>query len=507
MGLSVNTHTVSLAIDSNDSRGSLTSYAPSMSDACDAADPDSQREQAYESSRPRTYWCPDGHSSTSADRLSDFGYQRVGNSTVVADKNGDNAHQRTDATAASVCWLPGWKTIAFDQCDGYDTVSIFGKKQDLRLKLMMNPDAITNLRTNIEDKDLWDKASLCRAMGHRDWLPFTVVRDVKQNGGFLGLGPAKEGIGTVAEWLQQEIQKNDPLKNVTSSKWIIKPSDGNKASGILIFENADQLEEHLVSLGDDEQAYVIQEYLASPWLCEHADEANDPTFHAEKLIHLRNKKFDMRIFFLVTYTPATEEQPSVVKAFLHKDGVCRFSTADYDVDDVSQDNKRAHLTNNALNKDAGNYDANTNLISLQDLERLMPSGWSLERNFYPYVNTQICHGLASHVAEGQLPRRGFQLFGIDLMCVKTEARFPEIFLLELNLRPKLKIPDEVSIEFQKSVKDIVDHVICCIEYHHFNHVVERENRFMQIFLDSKEGRVDEMLVEAAEEGAAAEQVE
>ena len=140
--------------------------------------------------------------------------------------------------------------------------------------------------------------------------------------------------------------------------------------------------------------------------------------------------------------------------------------------------------NNALNKDAEGYDATTNLISLQDLERLMPSGWTLEENFYPYVNTQICAGLATHVAGGKLQRRGFQLFGIDLMCVKTEARFPEIYLLELNLRPKLKIPDEVSIEFQNSVKNIVDHVICCIELHHFNNVVERENRFMEIFLEA-----------------------
>ena len=38
----------------------------------------------------------------------------------------------------------------------------------------------------------------------------------------------------------------------------MKPADGNKASGILIFENAAKLEQHLEVLGDDERAYVIQ---------------------------------------------------------------------------------------------------------------------------------------------------------------------------------------------------------------------------------------------------------
>ena len=98
---------------------------------------------------------------------------------------------------------------------------------DLRMKLVMNQDAITNLRTNIDDRDLWDKARLCRAMGHRPWLPFTMVRDVKLNGvsasaclhhaasepqlnlegcpgGLHGLGPS-HGCSSLLEWLQAEV--------------------------------------------------------------------------------------------------------------------------------------------------------------------------------------------------------------------------------------------------------------------------------------------------------------
>ena len=113
--------------------------------------------------------------------------------------------------------------------------------------------------------------------------------------------------------------------------------------------------------------------------------------------------------------------------------------------DFSEEMRRAHLTNNALNKKDKTYkasapdhaytrhctptlfnhihslgQASNNLISLQDLERridsgcmtpsliltliwrLMPVGWSLATHFYPYVGDHICRAIASHVAGGQV---------------------------------------------------------------------------------------------------------
>ena len=130
----------------------------------------------------------------------------------------------------------------------------------------------------------------------------------------------------------------------------------------------------------------------------------------------------------------------------------------------------------------------------------------------------MCTALAAHVAGGELPRRGFQLFGIDLMLVQPEdpRDQPHIYLLEacpshalpppachcypphvrlreVNLRPKLDIPDEVSVKFQRDVKAIVDDVIMCIEEHHDTGAkdskgakgsveCERENRFNRVHL-------------------------
>ena len=116
----------------------------------------------------------------------------------------------------------------------------------------------------------------------------------------------------------------------------------------------------------------------------------------------------------------------------------------------------------------------------------MPRGWELEKDFYPYVREQICSPLAAHVATGELTRRGFQLFGIDLMFVQPDvpSNNPAIYLLEVNLRPKLDIPDSVSVEFQAAVKAIIDDVILRIEDHHFSPVMSTE-AFMPAQLKSK----------------------
>ena len=54
-------------------------------------------------------------------------------------------------------------------------------------ELLLHPSAVTNLRTNISDRNLWNKACLIDALGPRQWLPFTVVRDVGYNSGLFGL--------------------------------------------------------------------------------------------------------------------------------------------------------------------------------------------------------------------------------------------------------------------------------------------------------------------------------
>jgi hypothetical protein len=63
---------------------------------------------------------------------------------------------------------------------------------------------------------------------------------------------------------------------LTGMKWIYKPADGNKASGIKIFRDVQALTEFCHELDtsaepeDRKQVGVIQEYLEHPWLLEYA---------------------------------------------------------------------------------------------------------------------------------------------------------------------------------------------------------------------------------------------
>ena len=90
-----------------------------------------------------------------------------------------------------------------------------------------------------------------------------------------------------------------PIKCVTGSITCVSLADGNKASGILIFEDTAALEAHLHTLANSKQVSVIQQYLEKPWLIEHADVPNDPEYFAGKLPYLRSKKFDSELFVRV----------------------------------------------------------------------------------------------------------------------------------------------------------------------------------------------------------------
>jgi len=120
------------------------------------------------------FYCPDGHQPTCAKAFKRRGYTRV-NEETHETQFGATA----DARQAIVCWLPGWPQQRFKGCDkrmfrDFDTVSVEIKERGV-FELHVNPDAVTNLRANIEDRNLWDKALLARAMGPKPWLPFQVT--------------------------------------------------------------------------------------------------------------------------------------------------------------------------------------------------------------------------------------------------------------------------------------------------------------------------------------------
>ena len=54
----------------------------------------------------------------------------------------------------------GWQFFAHE---GYDKVTV--DTNGGTFELLLSPETVTNLRTNVDSRNLWDKADLCRAMG------------------------------------------------------------------------------------------------------------------------------------------------------------------------------------------------------------------------------------------------------------------------------------------------------------------------------------------------------
>lgn len=108
--------------------------------------------------------------------------------------------------------------------------------------------------------------------------------------------------------------------------FIIKPENSCQGKGIFLTRNYDWINplEH----------YVAQRYLHKPYLID-------------------GLKFDLRVYVLITsVTP--------LRVFIYKEGLARFATSEY-VSPVGSNlnNLYMHLTNYAINKDAGNFQQNS----------------------------------------------------------------------------------------------------------------------------------------------------
>lgn len=124
----------------------------------------------------------------------------------------------------------------------------------------------------------------------------------------------------------------------SSKAWILKPSGGSEGCGILLVMRFKDIPPFVLS-----SDYIAQEYLADPLLID-------------------NKKFDLRIYVLVTSIGTTFEPT----AFIAEEGLVRLCTKDYErPEQKNLHNLLQHLTNYSLNKLSGDYIKSDNLESLE----------------------------------------------------------------------------------------------------------------------------------------------
>ena len=185
----------------------------------------------------------------------------------------------------------------------------------------------------------------------------------------------------------------------------------------------------------DVEAYVVQRYIANPYL-------------------VGGKKFDMRIYALVTsYQP--------LKVYLYRRGFARFSAARYSASFNSSDisNNFMHLTNVAIQKHGDEYNKDTGgKWDLRQLKLHLISRHGIQTVDKMFYDCQmiVIHSLLSVQPVMMNDKHCFELYGYDIMF-DDEYR---PWLIEVNASPSLtantKEDYKMKFELLNDMFDIID---------------------------------------------------
>lgn len=180
----------------------------------------------------------------------------------------------------------------------------------------------------------------------------------------------------------------------------------------------DEIKDLLMDLANRNKTCIVQKYIDSPLL-----------------IHKR--KFDMRMFFLVTSVNGC------IKGYYYKDGYLRTSCKEFSVTNLS--NRMIHLTNDAVQKkdeDYGKYES-SNKLSYDDFQKYIDANHaSMKINFVNDIlpkAKKVMEDTIKAVFNKIDPQRkqcSFEIFGYDFML---DEDF-NLSLIEVNTNPCLDQP-------------------------------------------------------------------
>jgi len=220
--------------------------------------------------------------------------------------------------------------------------------------------------------------------------------------------------------------------------WIMKPIGSCQGRGIFLFTKLSQVsqwksEHRWKPDNKDAEAYVVQRYIANPYL-------------------VAGKKFDMRIYALVTsFAPLT--------CYLYRAGFARFTNVRYSNATADMNNAFMHLTNVAIQKTAGNYDKDSGQKwDLRQLKLFMLSKHGSEATDRVFNEMQmiILRSLLAVQPVMINDKHCFELYGYDIMI---DDEFKP-WLIEVNASPSLSAntPDDYELKLQmlNSMLDVID---------------------------------------------------
>eukprot|EP01104_Vermistella_antarctica_P009384 TRINITY_DN2413_c1_g1_i1.p1 TRINITY_DN2413_c1_g1~~TRINITY_DN2413_c1_g1_i1.p1 ORF type:complete len:527 (-),score=122.67 TRINITY_DN2413_c1_g1_i1:34-1614(-) len=222
--------------------------------------------------------------------------------------------------------------------------------------------------------------------------------------------------------------------------WISKPASGARGVGISIHNDTSGL-----NSSDLPDTVVVQKYIEAPLL-------------------VKGLKFDIRQFVLVTSL-----DPLII--FFFDDNYLRFTTVDYDTDDMS--NLLQHLTNHQIQKDSPNFretkipDSQWSLKTFKDHLNVEygaveggVNGDVWDSLVLPKIEKVVVTSLRTWPKEGHRARN-FELLGLDIML--DDELNP--YLLEVNTNPGTHLlTDVVKKHHPVALVDLLKVVLDCEEH-------------------------------------------
>ncbi|XP_018786552.1 PREDICTED: probable tubulin polyglutamylase TTLL1 isoform X1 [Bactrocera latifrons] len=200
------------------------------------------------------------------------------------------------------------------------------------------------------------------------------------------------------------------------STWIMKPCGKSQGAGIFLINKLSKLKRWSREAKGpfhqqlSKESYVISKYIDNPLL-------------------IGGKKFDLRLYVLVTsFRP--------LKAYLFKQGFCRFCTVKYDTSVTELDNMYVHLTNVSVQKHGGEYNnLHGGKWSVQNLALYLEGtrGKEVTDRLFGSIAWLIVHSLRAVAPVMASDRHCFECYGYDIIIDNNLKPW----LVEVNASPSL----------------------------------------------------------------------
>ena len=252
-------------------------------------------------------------------------------------------------------------------------------------------------------------------------------------------------------------------KKYKKSLWIVKPVNMSRGRGVHLLKDGNELKELIKKSYDENNIQnLISKYLDKPHL-------------------INNKKYDLRIYVLVTsFSP--------LKFYIYYNGLVRFATENYQKDNC--DNIYIHITNYSINKNNLNYKANQkNNKDIEELEENEnekeddSSKWSLVEyrnyfkkagksdimdNIWKQIEDIVIKSLLTVVDDNckeiSINKNNslFELYGYDILIDESF----KAWLLEVNVNPSLHCTSPLDLSIKTDLVTDVFNIIGILPYNH-----------------------------------------